>query len=95
MGTHVEYDLGKADKERNLKTLQMVDYNGDHMAFLPWERRFTAFKIVKWGQDFYRFLYVFERVVYYQRTDIIDLDTEHGEPFKFKALNQQKRDGKG
>ena len=84
MRNPVEYDLLKASEERDLQNVTFIDYVGRTRTSRAWEPRFVSFKILKWDNSTWRFLYVFERVVYYQQADILDLDTKHGEALTFK-----------
>lgn len=90
MTAHVEYDLGKAASERELKRVTLIDFDGNPTEDFAWEKRFVAFKVLKWKNVAYRFLYVFERIVYYQRSDILDLDVEHGSPYEFAPSDPYK-----
>lgn len=69
-----EYDLGKAAEDRKLKEVELVDFGGRSVHRMFWEPRFVSFKAFKFQNVIYRFGFVFNWTVYYQRTDILDLD---------------------
>ncbi len=67
-----EYDLAQAAKDRRLKTVELIDFDGRTVQSFPWQEQFVSFKAFKHVGAIYRFGFVFNWTVYYQRTGVLD-----------------------
>lgn len=70
-----EYDLVKASETRQLKRVELVDFDGRTLISIPWEIQFQAFKCFWNNGAIYRFSFVFGDIVYYQRSGVLDIIT--------------------